>query len=153
MRIHAYGAGDSNPVTHPDVAIETVLRELVIIETDEAIYRVGDGAELDIEQTVVVLFGEGPGHVIRHHCRSIAVTVSYAGQDQEFTVHPAEHVSRVLKRAVDAFKLDAATSADVALRLPGATTDLFAQYPIGAYVPRGTCALVADLIHVSRPQG
>ncbi|BBZ58166.1 hypothetical protein MPHO_51580 [Mycolicibacterium phocaicum] len=152
MRIHTY-AGGGDVQTHPDVAPGAPLRECIVVEVDELVYRVGDEAALDIEQTVFALFGEEPGHVIRHHCREIAVTVSYAGQDQKFSVHPAEHVKRLQKRAAKAFQLDAATSADLAMRLPGATTDLVASYPIGAYVPRGTCAVTVDLIHVTRPQG
>jgi hypothetical protein len=59
----------------------------------------------------------------------------------------------VRAKAIEALQLDAATSADLVLRLPGATTDLAASHPIGSYVPKGTCCLTVDLVHVLRPQG
>lgn len=153
MRIHTYAAGTSGAVTHPDVAPEVVLRELIVIETDEVVYRVGDEVEIDVEQTVFELFGETPGHVIAHPCRTITVTVSYAGEDKDVTVHPAAHVKRVRAKAIEAFRLDAASAADLVLRLPGATSDLPLPHPIGAYVPKGTCAVTVDLIHAVRAQG
>lgn len=153
MRIHTYAAGASGAVTHPDVAPEVVLRELIIIETDEFVYRVGDEVEIDVELTVLELFGEAPGHVIAHRCRTVSVTVGYAGEDKDITVHPAAHVKRVRAKAIEAFQLDRASAADLVLRLPGATTDLPMSHPIGAYVPKGTCAVTVDLIHAVRPQG
>ena len=153
MRIHTYAAGAGRAVTHPDVASDVVLTELIVVETDERVYRVGDGLEIDIERTVVEIFGELPGHVITHRCHTVIVTVSYAGQDVELTVHPAVRVKDLRAKAVEALRLDAASSADLVLRLPGETTDLAASHPIGAYVPKGTCSLTVDLVHVVRPQG
>lgn len=153
MRIHAYAAGAEGAVTHPEVAPDTVLRELLILETDECVYRVGEEAEVDVERTVIDLFGDAPGHVIAHRCRTISVTVSYAGQDRLLTVHPAVHVKRVRTQAIKEFNLDRGSSADLALRLPGATDDLVLSHPIGAYVPKGSCGITVDLVHLVRPQG
>lgn len=153
MRIHTYAAGAGGAVTHPDVAPEVLLRELVVVETDEFIYRVGDEVEIDVERTVLELFAEESGHVISHPCRTISVSVSYAGEDKDVLVHPAAHVKRVRAKAIEAFAIDSASAADLVLRLPGSTTDLPLQHPIGAYVPKGTCALTVDLLHAVRPQG
>jgi hypothetical protein len=71
----------------------------------------------------------------------------------ELTVHPAAHVKDVRAKAVEELQLDAGSSADLVLRLPGATTDLDPSHPIGSYVPKGTCELTVDLVHVVRPQG
>jgi hypothetical protein len=130
-----------------------VLKDLIVIEKDEVVYRVGDGLEIDIERTVVEIFGELPGHVIAHPCRSIAVTVSYTGREIELKVHPAALVKQVQAEAIEKFKLDAGSAAELELRLPGATTELVTSHPIGSYVAKGTCRLTVDLVHVVRPQG
>jgi hypothetical protein len=153
MRIHAYAAGAGGAVTHPEVADEMVLKDLIVIETDERVYRVGDGLEIDAKRTVVEIFGELPGHVITHPCHRITLTVSYTGQDIELTVHPATLVKHVQAEAIEALKLDSGSAAELELRLPGAMTDLAASHPIGSYVPKGTCRLTVDLVHVVRPQG
>lgn len=153
MRIHTYTAGTRGAVTDPDVSPETRVRDLVTVEVDELVYRVGDEAELDIELTIVEIFGPEPGHLIVHHCREIAVTVSYAGTETQLTVHPATHLKQVRARAIAALGLDAGSSADLILRLPGSTEELSATNPIGTYVPKGTCALTLDLLHLVRPQG
>ena len=153
MRVHTYSAGTEAAVTHPEVAPHVRLRELLVVEVDERVYRLGDDVEIDIDLTVIELFGSDPGHVVVHGCREVTVTASYAGQDKIVTVHPALHVKRVRAKAIEAFKLDAATSADLVLRLPGATTDMVLTNPIGAYVPKGTCSVTVDLVHQVRPQG
>ena len=153
MRIHTYTAGTEAAVTHPDVVPELPLRELVIVEADERVYRVGGEVEVDIQVTVLELFGTEPGHVIVHHCREITVTASYAGQDTVVSAHPAAHVKHVRAKAVEKLKLDPAASADLVLRLPGSTNDLVLTSPIGAYVPKGTCSITVDLVHQVRPQG
>ena len=153
MRIHTYSAGTQGALTHPDVPPETCLRELVTVEVDEVVFRVGNEAELDVELSVVELFGAEPGHVIVHHCHEIAVAVSYAGTEKRLTVHPATSVNAVRTKAIAAFSLDAGSSADLILRLQGSTEELPTTNPIGVYVPKGSCALALDLVHLLRPQG
>lgn len=153
MRIHSYAAGAGGAVTHPDIAGEMVLKDLIVIETDEVVYRVGDGLEIDIERTVVEIFGELPGHVITHPCRSITVAVSYTGREVDLKVHPATLVKQVQAEAIEAFKMDTGSAAELELRLPGASTELAPSHPIGSYVAKGTCKLTVDLVHVVRPQG
>jgi hypothetical protein len=153
MRVHAYTSGAGTAITHADVAPNLTLKELIVIKEDELVYRVGDGLVIDIERTVVEIFGDQPGHVITHRCHTVTVTVGYAGRDLELEVHPAAHVKHVRERAIKALQLDAGSSADLVLRLPGATTDLVASHPIGSYVPAGGCCVTVDLVHIVRPQG
>jgi hypothetical protein len=153
MRVHAYSTGTEAAVTHPDVEPQVRLRELLLIESDEHVYRVDDEVEIDVDLTVVELFGTDPGHVVVHPCREIAVTVGYAGQDKLVTAHPSTRVRAVLAKAIAELGLDAASSADLVLRLPGTTTDLALANPIGAYVPKGTCSVTLDLVHLVRSQG
>ena len=153
MRIHTYAAGADAPVTHPDVEPGVRLRELVVVEADERVYRVGGATEIDIDVTVIELFGTDPGHVIVHPCREITATVSYTGNDKVVTAHPSAHVRDVRAKAIAEFGLDAGSSADLVLRLPGSTADLVLSTPIGAYVPKGTCSVTLDLVHLVRPQG
>lgn len=80
MRVHAYAAGTPTASTHPDVDGGTRLRELVFIEAADVAYKVGGGTEVDVELTVAEIFGGGPGEVIVHGCREIAVTVDYTGK-------------------------------------------------------------------------
>jgi hypothetical protein len=153
MRVHTYTAGAEAAVTHPDVKPEVRLRELLMVEADERVYRVGDEVEVDLDLTIVELFAADPGHVIVHPCREIAAAVSYAGQDRIVNAHPATRVRDVRAKAIAEFGLDAGSSADLVLRLPGSTADLVLSNPIGTYVPKGTCSVTLDMVHLVRPQG
>jgi hypothetical protein len=153
MRVHTYGAGDAEPHTHPDVPPETRLGDLAAIEAGEVAYRVGDGGEVEAHRTLAEIFGEGPGHVIVHHCREITVTVAYGGTERDLDVRPSTKIEDVRAEAIAAFGLDPATAADLVLRLPGSTEDLPSTRPIGIYVPKGSCVLTVDLVHAVRPQG
>ena len=153
MRVHAYAAGTPAASTHPDVDGGTRLRELVVIEAADVAYKVGDGTEVDVELTVAEIFGGGPGEVIVHRCREIAVTVDYTGKSAAVRARPSERLSDVRAQAVRKLGLDPKLSADLVLRLPGTAADLPEASPVGAYVPTGTCALTLDLVHAVRPQG
>jgi hypothetical protein len=153
MRVHIHGAGEQGVVTHPNVEPDTVLRELLVIEAEERVYRVGDEEVIDIDLSIGAVFSEGPGHVVTHPCREIAVTVGYAGHDAEFRVHPSTRVKDVQEQAIDGLQVDAGSAADLVLRLPGAAEDLNASAPIGSYVPGNTCSVTIDLIHAVRSQG
>jgi hypothetical protein len=153
MRLHAYEAGSRTATTYPEVGPGTRLRELVIMGTDVVAYQVGNDVEVDVELTVSEIFGDGPGHVIVHPCREITVTVDYAGTDKTIKARPSERIGDVRTRAISELGLDPQSSADLVLRLPGTAEELPDASPIGAYVPRGTCALTLDLVHASRPQG
>jgi hypothetical protein len=157
MRVHAYAAGTPTASTHPDVDGVTRLRELVVIEAADVAYKVGDGTEVDVELTVAEIFGGGPGEVIVHGCREITVTVDYTGKGVPVRARPSERLSGVRARAVQELVrehgLDPKQAADLVLRLPGTTAELPEASPVGAYVPRGTCALTLDLVHAVRPQG
>jgi hypothetical protein len=153
MRIHTYSAGSETATTHPEVSPSTRLRELVISETDTVAYQVGNDVEVDVELTVTEIFGDGNGHVIVHPCREITVTVDYAGTDKVIRARPSARIGEIRSRAIAELGLDPQSSADLVLRLPGTTEELPEASPVGAYVPRGTCALTLDLVHASRPQG
>ena len=153
MRVHAYAAGTPTASTHPDVDGGTRLGELVVIEAADVAYKVGDGSEVDVELTVAEIFGGGPGEVIVHRCREIAVTVDYTGESVTVRARSSERLSGVRAQAVRKLGLDPKLSADLVLRLPGTTAELPEASPVGAYVPRRTCALTLDLVHAVRPQG
>ena len=157
MRVHAYAAGTPAASTHADVDGGTRLREIVVIETAEVAYKVSDGTEVDVELTVAEIFGGGPGEVIVHGCREIAVTVDYTGESVTVRARPSERLSDVRAQAVQELVrehgLDPKQAADLVLRLPGTTAELPEASPVGAYVPRGACALTLDLVHAVRPQG
>jgi len=157
MRVHAYAAGTPAAATHPDVDGGTRLREIVVIETADIAYKVGDGTEVDVELTVAEIFGGGPGEVIVHGCQEIAVTVDYTGQSVPVRARPSERLSDIRAQAVQELErehgLDPKQAADLVLRLPGTTAELPEGSPVGAYVPKGTCALTLDLVHAVRPQG
>jgi hypothetical protein len=157
MRVHAYAAGTPTASTHPDVDGGTRLREVVVIEAADIVYKVGDGTEVDVELTVAEIFGGGTGEVIVHGCQEIAVTVDYTGKSVPVRARPSERLSAVRAQAVQELVrehgLDPKQSADLVLRLPGTTAELPEASPVGAYVPKGTCALTLDLVHAIRPQG
>ncbi|WP_322769326.1 hypothetical protein [Frankia sp. Cr1] len=153
MRVHLYAAGERDAVTHPDIPPTTHLAELVTVGADERAYRVGDDAELDIALTIEDLFGAEPAHVLVHPCRVITVTVSHTGTERKIEALPSTRVSRVREEAIRAFRLGRAESADLTLRLPGSPEDLPTSSPIGAFVPKGKCGLILDLVPIVRPQG
>jgi hypothetical protein len=153
MRVHAYSAGTRTAVTHPDAAGETRLRELVIIEADEVAWQVGGDIEIDVELTIAEIFGHGSGGVIVHGCREITITVDYAGKGVVIKARPSECVGEVRAQAIEELRLDSGQAADLVLRLAGTTEELPEGSPVGAYVPKGTCALTLDLVHAIRPQG
>jgi hypothetical protein len=153
MRVHAYAAGTQAASTHPDVDGGTPLREIVVIEAADVAYKVGDGTAVDVELTVAEIFGGGPGEVIVHGCREIAVTVDYTGESATIRTRPSERLSDIRAQAVRKLGLDPKLAADLVLRLPGTMAELPEASPVGAYVPRGTCALTLDLVHAVRPQG
>lgn len=153
MRVHIHGAGEQGVVTHPNVEPDTVLRELLVIEAEERVYRVGDEEVIDIDLAIGAIFSEGPGHIVIHRCHEITVTVGYAGHDIELHVHPSTRVKDIRERAIEALKVDAGSAADLVLRLPGASEDLIASAPIGSCVPGNACAVTIDLIHAVRSQG
>jgi hypothetical protein len=140
-------------VTHPDLAPETRLSEVIVIDKEELVYKVGSHEEIEIQLTIVEIFGSDHGHVIKHPCREIKISVDYAGHTAELVAHPADPVKDVRTRAIDLLKVDASTAADLVLRLAGEAEDLTATAPIGAYVARGSCAVLLDLVHIVRPQG
>ena len=154
MRVHAYGAGTRTAVTHPDAAGKSQLRELVIIEADETAWQVGGDIEIDVELTIAEIFGDGPGgSLIVHGCREITITVDYTGTAVAVKARPSERAGEVRAQAIRELRLDPGQSADLVLRLAGTTEELPEGSPVGAYVPKGTCALTLDLVHAIRPQG
>jgi hypothetical protein len=153
VRVHIYAAGVGGAVTHPDLPGQTPLKEVVVIEVEDVVYRVGDNTVLDVEVSVEELFGEGPGHVLVHPCREIAITVAYTGREAVVKAHPATRVKKVREEALQALGLVGSSTADLVLRLPGSSEELPAVNPIGMYVPKGTCSLALDLVHLKRPQG
>lgn len=153
MRVHIYAAGAGGAVTHPDLPGKTSLNEVVIVEAEELVYRVDNGTVLDVEVSVEELFGEGPGHVLVHHCREIVITVAYTGREAVVKAHPATRVKMVREEALQALGLVGSSTADLVLRLPGSSEEIPAVNPIGMLVPKGTCSLALDLVHLKRPQG
>jgi hypothetical protein len=157
MRVHAYAAGTATASTYPDVDAGTRLREIVVIEAGDIAYQIGDGTEVDIELTVAEIFSGGPGEVIVHGCREITVTVDYTGKSVPVRARPSERLSDIRAKAVEELVrehgLDPEQAADLVLRLPGTTAELPEASPVGADVPKGTCALTLDLVHAVRPQG
>lgn len=152
MKIHVYKVGQDGAETR-EVEPGTRLSEVLVVEADERVYRVGDEAALEVQLTVVELFGEQPGHVVLHKCREVEVTIAYAGTDKVVHAHPATRVRTVREKAINVFGIPSGDAADLVLRLPGTTTDLRLTDPIGALVPAGSCELTLDLVHAARAQG
>jgi hypothetical protein len=153
LRLHVYEAGAPSPVSHSEVPPKTILRELLVVEETETLYRVGTEEIIDLDIEIVALFTGGPVHVIKHHCNELKITVSYTGNTVELKFHPAAHVKKVRAEAVAALGITPAHAADLELRIPGTEDDLDPAKPIGAYVPKGACELALDLVHIVRPQG
>lgn len=152
MIVHVYtpGAGQA----HTSDVEETVrLREVIGAVGTNGAYRVDDEVEIDVELTVAEVFGTGPGHIVVHPCRKVAVTVAYAGSEKVIHAHPATRLRTVRTRAIEVFGIPGADAVDLVLRLPSTTADLNLAEPVGVLVPAGTCDLTLDLVHARRPQG
>lgn len=152
MRLHVHEGGSTGVLTHPDVPATSPLSAYVELTVDEVLYRVGNREELDVTLTLVEVFDDEHGHVIKHACREIQASIRYAGHETTLTTHPADLVKTVREEAIKHLKIDASTAADLVLRLAGQSEDLVATSPVGAYTT-GTCSLTLDLVHVVRPQG
>jgi hypothetical protein len=79
--------------------------------------------------------------------------VDYAGKDVAINVRPSERIGEVRAQAIKDLHLDPGQSADLVLRLAGTTEELPEGSPVGAFAPKGICALTLDLVHAVRPQG
>jgi hypothetical protein len=153
MRIHEYSAGMPAAVTHPDVPPDTRLVDVISIDIEERVYRVGSEEELDVSLTVVELFGEETGRVVKHRDRRIEVQVDYVGQRASFEGHPAELCERVRSEAIRKLGIDIAVAADLALRVCGSTEDISPTTPLGSVTLKGAHEIVLELVHAVRPQG
>jgi hypothetical protein len=151
MRVHEHRAGE--PARTHEVEPEARLREVVAVEAEERVYSVDGMEELDLELTVIEAFGEEPGHVVVHCCRSITVVVAYTGNERTLQAHPSTRLREVRRQAAEAFGIPAADAAGLQLRLPGSAVDLNVAEPVGAVTPRGECTVTLDLVHAQRPQG
>lgn len=152
MRVHVYESGASGARSE-EVPPETRLGDLLVLEEGERAYLIEEDAELDLRLTVAAALGAGPGHLVISACRKIVVTVTYGGLDKEVRVNPSARLRRVRKLAISEFEISANDAADLVLRLPGGTQDLDLASPVGSIVPKGTCSVVVDLAHATRPQG
>jgi hypothetical protein len=153
MRVHVYGPGASGARSQ-EVEPETRLGDLLVLADGERAYPMEEDTELDPNLSVAVALGAGPGHVVISACRKIIVTVTYGGVDKQVDVNPSARLRRVRKLAIDkAFEISANDAADLVLRLPGSDQDLDLASPVSSIVPQGSCSVVVDLVHATRPQG
>ncbi|MEY2474056.1 MAG: hypothetical protein QOK28_3385 [Actinomycetota bacterium] len=153
MRLHRFSAGTGSVITHPEAPPDQPIGQLLDIEDGESAYVVGSDIALDINLTLAQLFPGDVGHLVTHRCRDAKITAVYAGHRARLDVHVATLVSGVLDQAVHDLKIDAATAADLVIRLHGSTEDMVLTNPIGAYLDKRNCQLAVDLVHVVRPQG
>ena len=153
MRIHIYRPGTSTAITHPQVSPEVRLSEILQINEEERIYRVGSEAEIDIEMTVLEIFGHESGHILVHDCEQITVTVEYSGKSASFKVHPSTLVRVVLEKAIGKLGVEKGSSADLALTSVASNEELEVAKPIGSYIEKGACTITLNLVHLRRDQG
>lgn len=153
MRIHIYSQGVPTALTHAELAPDTRLGDIIQLRVEERVYKVGSEDEIDVGIALLEVFDDQPGHLIVHDCKEIAVKVSYLGEPREITVHPSTHVKKVLADAIAALGIDHGTSVDLVLRELGSSEDLDLSKPIGAYVPKDSCSIALELLHIVRPQG
>jgi len=151
MRVHEHRAG--KPAQTHEVAPETRLNQLLVVEADERVYLLDGVEEVDVELTVAEVFGESPGHVLVHRCPTVTVTVAYAGVEKRFEERPSARLREVRRQAAEAFGIAPADASGTELRLPDSTVDLNLAEPVGALTPVDECEVTLDLVHAQRPQG
>jgi hypothetical protein len=92
-------------------------------------------------------------HVHCHRCHRVSVVVFYNGEKQE-VFPPSAKVKRVLKWAINAFKLSPAEAADKLLVLKGnANEELPLDAHIGSYAKPGECSVDLCLVAPVEVQG
>ncbi|GAB3039684.1 hypothetical protein GCM10027052_20050 [Parafrigoribacterium mesophilum] len=153
MRINIHEAGDTPATIHREIADETRVGDLLVLDEEERLYLLDSEEEIDISRTVVEVFGTDGGHAIKHTCKKVDVTVQYAGNPTSFQVSPSSRVKNVLKKAVRQLGVDNTQIPDLALRVAGTDVDLPSADPIGAHTSKHTCSIELDLVHLVRPQG
>lgn len=152
MRVHVYDAGVQAPTTLTDVAPDAPAVEVLQVEVGEMIATATGITVIDTTITIGEILGEASGHVVRHPCRQVAVTVRYTGVQHTFELTPSTLLRTVLQDAVTRFGIDPDHAASLTLRQAGNTvTELSDVLPIGALTT--DCTLVLDLGHIVRPQG
>lgn len=153
MRINVHEAGDARATVHREISDDTRVGDLIVLEEQERLYLLDSEEEIDLNLSVVEVFGAGGGHAIRHTCTKVEVTVRYAGNATSFQATPSTRVKKVLKEAVHRLGVDETQLPDLALRVAGTEVDLGSSDPIGAHTDKGTCSVDLDLVHLVRPQG
>jgi hypothetical protein len=97
--------------------------------------------------------GEGAKILHRSRCRSVQVTVRYAGRSLERTFGPGSTLDRVKRWAERKLDIGAADAAHLSLQLPGTTDRPPGSVHVGSLVTAGACALVLDLLPSDRVNG
>ncbi|MGT2427503.1 MULTISPECIES: hypothetical protein [Actinomycetes] len=152
MRVHVYDAGVQTPTTLTDVAPDVPAVEVLKVEIGEVIVTAAGVTEIDTTITIGEILGVAGGHVVKHPCRQVGVTVRYTSVQHTFELTPSTLLRTVLQDAVTQFGIDPDQAASLTLRQAGnAVTELSDVLPIGALTTE--CALVLDLGHIVRPQG
>ncbi|HWZ95354.1 MAG TPA: hypothetical protein VNW30_09185 [Opitutaceae bacterium] len=162
-QIHLYGEGQPSPVII-EVSEQATLAELLSAAQCAGVLA-GDVSLKEV--LVFVLDEEEPlGHdkpVVRsdkrqkfhcHRCRKVQVSVTFNLDTKSHGFAPSTLVSKVLKWALQEFKLKGADAQNKELRLGGQNGQvLLDDAPIGSYIRHPHCDLLVYLVDAVQVQG
>lgn len=153
MRLHVHTGNNGQVRTVPDAPAASSVADHVDVAAGVSVFVVDDiGRELDTTVPLADAFGQGIGRVVTHAGRQISVHVHYAGAAANLTVSPGLRLAAIREQAISQLGIDAASAADLGLRLPNAAEDLPLDTPI-ASIAKGANHVDLELVAMVRPQG
>jgi len=166
---HAQGIKPSVMMATPSETLRVVLGRLGPIEDGIFVFigeceeslkepiEVEDGIDahepVDIDLTIDVLEIHRHRHVHRHHCRHVAVDVSFVGRDKRHKFSPATTIGVVTQWARKKFKLDPDAAAEFVLQIAGTQTQPRSDEHLGELVAKTMCSISFELVKEETPQG
>jgi len=149
MRLLVQHSGDATVTIIEEVDPGQPLVELIDVADDELVW-IGDGdAPVDIRLTLIEIGIEPDCHHVhghKHRCRTVHVTLTYAGHTKEHELAPNATLEVLLHWAIKAFGIDATTAADLVFRVVGSKNDLDFATHVGTLTLSGRCSVDLDLL-------
>jgi hypothetical protein len=127
--------------------------EEALKEPDEIDDGADEHAPVDITLTLAVLDIERHRHVHAHHCRHIAVEVSFGKKPRRHRFAPNTTVDTAAEWARRKFHLDPALAHEYVLQFCNSTEQPRSTEYLGDLVKGETCSLCFDLVKEITPKG
>lgn len=137
----------------PDVKRACASRLGIDIDAETLVFLEDDEAPLDEVTTLGSLDGTHGVRLHLHHCRRIAVKVTYSGRTVEHAFGPGTTVGAVKRRAAEKLGIPKDDAAELMLQIAGTREQPDIDMHIGTLAACPACAISFDLVPSPRIQG